>query len=155
MGEPVLHDYALLPQPETESRVEIAADRASIAVGDLRAEVRFCADRPDRLTVSYYNQRGELLLAERGGTDALKIRPRRFRPLPGGACQLLVQFEAQAAEKLYGMGPVSAGDAQLQGQLLRAGAAQFPGERALRALQPRLRLPLHNPPSAAPPSART
>ena len=28
MGEPVLHDYALLPQPETESRVEIAADRA-------------------------------------------------------------------------------------------------------------------------------
>ena len=104
MGEPVLHDYALLPQPETESRVEIAADRASIAVGDLRAEVRFCADRPDRLTVSYYNQRGELLLAERGGTDALKIRPRRFRPLPGGACQLLVQFEAQAGEKLYGMG---------------------------------------------------
>ena len=63
MGEPVLHDYALLPQPETESRVEIAADRASIAVGDLRAEVRFCADRPDRQTVSYYNQRGELLLA--------------------------------------------------------------------------------------------
>ena len=62
MGEPVLHDYALLPQPETESRVEIAADRASIAVGDLRAEVRFCADRPDRLTVSYYNQRGELSL---------------------------------------------------------------------------------------------
>ena len=104
MGEPALHDYALLPQPETESRVEIAADRASIAVGDLRAEVRFCADRPDRLTVSYYNQRGELLLAERGGTDALKIRPRRFRPLPGGACQLLVQFEAQAGEKLYGMG---------------------------------------------------
>ena len=104
MGEPVLHDYALLPQPETESRVEIAADRASIAVGDLRAEVRFCADRPDRLTVSYYNQRGELLLAERGGTDALKIRPRRFRPLPGGACQLLVQFEAQEGEKLYGMG---------------------------------------------------
>ena len=104
MGEPVLHDYALLPQPETESRVEIAADRASIAVGDLRAEVRFCADRPDRLTVPYYNQRGELLLAERGGTDALKIRPRRFRPLPGGACQLLVQFEAQAGEKLYGMG---------------------------------------------------
>ena len=104
MGEPVLNDYALLPQPETESRVEIAADRASIAVGDLRAEVRFCADRPDRLTVSYYNQRGELLLAERGGTDALKIRPRRFRPLPGGACQLLVQFEAQEGEKLYGMG---------------------------------------------------
>ena len=105
MGEPVLHDYALLPQPKTAADASILGDRACLTVGKLRAEVRFCPDRPDRLSLSYYNaETGALLLEERGGTDALKIRPRRFRPLPGGDCQLIVQFEAQEGEKLFGMG---------------------------------------------------
>ncbi len=104
MGEPELPGWALLEPAASKAEIAICGEEATVTVGRLKAVVRHCPDRPDRLTVSYYNQRGELLLAERAGTDALKIKPRQFLPLPGGECKLVVEFEADESEKLYGMG---------------------------------------------------
>ena len=89
MAQPGLRDWALLPQEGAQAQICIGQEEASIAVGDIRAVVRH-AQEPDRITLAFYNGRGELLLAERGGTGALKLRPRFYKPIPGGDVKLTV-----------------------------------------------------------------
>lgn len=117
MEPPALRDWALLPQERTAAQVEIGAEEASITVGDIRAVVRHAQD-PERITLAFYNGRGELLLAERGGTGALKLRPRVYKPIPGGAVKLTVEFEAQQGERLYGMGQYQQELLDLKGAVL-------------------------------------
>ena len=72
-------------------------------MGKIKAVVRRM-DWPDRLEITYYNQKGEELLAERPGTGALNIQPRFFKPIVGGDYKLTVGFKSDDSEKLYGMG---------------------------------------------------
>lgn len=103
MSEPELPAWALLEPQHAEPLIEITERCATIAVGRLSAVVRRM-DWPDRLEITYYNQRGEVLLAERPGTGALNIRPRFFKPIVAGDFKLTVGFAADDDEKLYGMG---------------------------------------------------
>ena len=103
MSEPELPAWALLEPQNADSLIEITERCATISVGRLRAVVRRM-DWPDRLEITYYNQRGEVLLAERPGTGALNIQPRFFKPIVAGDFKLTVGFAADDDEKLYGMG---------------------------------------------------
>ena len=103
MSEPELPAWALLEPQHTDSLIEITERCATIAVGRISAVVRRM-DWPDRLEITYYNQRGEVLLAERPGTGALNIQPRFFKPIVAGDFKLTVGFAADDDEKLYGMG---------------------------------------------------
>ncbi len=57
MSEPELPAWALLDPEKTESDIEISEREASIAVGKIKAVVRRM-DWPDRLEITYYNQKG-------------------------------------------------------------------------------------------------
>lgn len=103
MSPPELPAWALLEPKNGPVSIEIAEREASITVGGLRAVVRRM-DWPDRLEITYYNARGEVLLAERPGTGALNIQPRFFKPIVGGDFKLTVGFASDDGEKLYGMG---------------------------------------------------
>ena len=103
MREPELHPWALLEPKNGPVSIEIGEREAAIRVGNLAAVVRRL-DWPDRLEITYYNARGEVLLAERPGTGALNIQPRFFKPIVAGDFKLTVGFAADDREKLYGMG---------------------------------------------------
>ena len=103
MCEPELPAWALLEPKNGPVSIEIQESEASIAVGGIRAVVRRMY-WPDRLEITYYNAKGEVLLAERPGTGALNIQPRFFKPIVAGDFKLTVGFAADDREKLYGMG---------------------------------------------------
>ena len=103
MCEPELPAWALLEPKNGPVSIEIQESEASIAVGGIRAVVRRMY-WPDRLEITYYNAKGEVLLAERPGTGALNIQPRFFKPIVAGDFKLTVGFAADDGEKLYGMG---------------------------------------------------
>ena len=103
MSDPELPAWALLEPAETASEIRIEDNLATIKVGKLTATVER-QDWPDRLQITYYNQKGEVLLSERPRTGALNILPRFFKPHIAGDYKLTVGFAADDAEKLYGMG---------------------------------------------------
>ena len=103
MSAPELPAWALLEPEKTESVIKIEGNLASITVGKLTATVER-QEWPDRLQITYYNQKGEVLLSERPKTGALNILPRFFKPHIAGDYKLTVGFAADDTEKLYGMG---------------------------------------------------
>ncbi|WP_413728981.1 TIM-barrel domain-containing protein [Sodalis sp. RH22] len=123
-------DWALLPVKKKSRPVITHTDgRVTLINGKIRAEI----DKRGRL--AFYNQRGELLLAEQwrqrttdgiepGETDKdkyispLEIEAREFNPIPGGKYQLTQFFEARRGEKIYGMGQYQQGMLDLKGCLL-------------------------------------
>jgi alpha-D-xyloside xylohydrolase len=103
MATPVLTDWALLPQKQQSAAICISENEASISSGKLKAVVKR-RDEGEELELAFYNQKGELLLKERGPCGALKLSSRRFKPIIGGDYRLTVVFEADENEKVYGMG---------------------------------------------------
>ena len=94
---------ALLPQPPREAEIAIGEWEASIRNGKLRADLRV-EPWGRALQITYRNEKGEVLLREISNGGALALKARKFKPLPGGAFQLKVSFEASPGEKIYGMG---------------------------------------------------
>ena len=94
---------ALLEAPSGEVHIVTGEREASIQNGDLMAKL-YVDGWGDSLQISYYNQKGKLLLREISNGGALIRKARYFRPLPGGAYELKVSFEADPEEKIYGMG---------------------------------------------------
>lgn len=94
------------PNQGTESKITIEKDSAVIKNGNITGVIRF-----DGL-VTFYNQKEELLLQEyiRNRNDfsrycsPLGIPAREWKPYSGGDYELTVRFEANEAEKLFGMG---------------------------------------------------
>ena len=116
--DPEMPLWALLPAKTPEdTEITVEEDAASITVGKLTAKVTH-ASRPDRLSISYYNQKGELLLAEREDTGALKIPARQFKANIGGDYQLTAEFQAAADEKLSGMGQYQQEVLNVKGSIL-------------------------------------
>ncbi len=104
MGEILDTDYALLPfNSDVEAEIEInneaqTASTASITNGKIRAVVRHSFwDTPGRIT--FYNEKGELLLQEISSGGALKLRARAFKSIIGGDHQLTVSFAGNDDEK--------------------------------------------------------
>lgn len=98
-------DWALLPQQEPDTSIEIAAYGASISNGKLTCKVSH------RGALQFVNCHGEVLLEEhwrdrqvQGNPSALLIPGRELKPIPGGKFRATVFFKAAEEEKLYGMG---------------------------------------------------
>ncbi len=95
--------FALLDPMETEAAITIEDDRACIVNGKLTAEITMDAWH-QYAKLSFYNQKGELLLRETDAADALSLKSRKFEPHLGGDFALTVTFEGQEGEHIYGMG---------------------------------------------------
>lgn len=94
-------EWALLPnvQTETEIEIEIGSDSATITNGRIKAEIT----REGQMT--FYNQKGEILLRESKHTYQLKYGGRELRGHHGGSdFHLTLRLESNPTEKLYGMG---------------------------------------------------
>ncbi len=94
---------ALLEPERTEAEIVLGDDRAKIVNGGIRAEL-FVQPWGTALQITFYNEKGEVLLREIPNGGALQKRARHFRPLPGGGFALKASFEANPGEKIYGMG---------------------------------------------------
>lgn len=120
MGEILDTDFALLPAANRAGaaiEVDDEAQTASIKNGKIKAVVRHSKfDTPGR--ISFYNDKGELLLQEIDGGGALKLKARAFKPVIGGDHSLTVTFAANDGEKIYGMGQYQQGIFDLKGSIL-------------------------------------
>ena len=87
--------FALLePAPCPDARISIAEDSAEIVNGRLTAKIAM--DSWHRYAqISFYNQKGELLLRETAPANALALKSRKFEPHLGGDFALTATFEAQ------------------------------------------------------------
>ncbi len=95
--------FALLDVPETPSAIVIDGEKARITNGKLTAEVTMDGWHHDAC-ISFYNQKGELLLRETNPGGALDLRSRNFQPITGGDYELTATFEGQDGEHIWGMG---------------------------------------------------
>ncbi len=130
------HDWALITQPKSEARVEIYEDpeagggafmnmysgknrsHGSIVNGKVKAVINAGG------VISFYNQKGELLLKEywRRLQDetsmALNIPGREYRSGEGDLYQLTARFCGNDKEKIYGMGQYQQHQLNMKGCLL-------------------------------------
>ena len=89
--------------PESEIEIRIEDERGVLRNGKITAVVEVSGwKRNGRLT--FYDQRGEVLLRETDGGNALTLTPREYLPQTGGDFALNVTFEGREGERLYGMG---------------------------------------------------
>ncbi len=117
-------DFALLPKPQGHTgAICIEGDRAAVENGKIRCRMDHNG------VLSFYNQRGDLLLMEydrnhhpveeNAFDSALEIKPRYFEPRLGtDFYRLSVRFEASQGEKLFGMGQYQQPDFDLKGCVL-------------------------------------
>ena len=94
---------ALLSPTKSEPVIELGERQAVITNGKIHA-VLSLQDWGDELQISYYNQKGELLLQEIPNGGALFLKARRFQSLPGDSFFLTASFVSNPSEKIYGMG---------------------------------------------------
>ena len=94
---------ALLSPAKSEPVIELGERQAVITNGKIHA-VLSLQDWGDELQISYYNQKGELLLQEIPNGGALFLKARRFQSLPGDSFFLTASFLSNPSEKIYGMG---------------------------------------------------
>ena len=106
-AEPDPQDWALLPQADCDTVIQVREDGGSIVNGKIRAELNLIGK------LTFYNQRGEVLLEEYlrdrrdmfGSTcSSLNVEAREFKPIIGGDYRLTARFISNPKEKLYGMG---------------------------------------------------
>ena len=95
--------WALLEPEKTQAAIAIDGDRAEITNGRLTAKIAM--DSWHRYAqISFFNQKGELLLRETAPANALALKSRKFEPHLGGDFALTATFDGQEGERLYGMG---------------------------------------------------
>ena len=100
--------WALDGKPENRSsEITIKEYSAEIVNGKIKAVINNIGK------ISFYNQKGELLLEEyvRNREDmfaetcsSLEVEAREFKPIIGGDYELTMRFESNPNEKIYGMG---------------------------------------------------
>ena len=104
MGDIKDTDYALLPAPFKPAEIIIKDEfNGSITNGAITASLSV-DDWHKRCRVSFFNQKGELLLEEEKVGGALNKKTRNFKPRLGGDYELTVAFASDHSERLYGMG---------------------------------------------------
>ncbi|MCI8521854.1 MAG: family 31 glucosidase [Lachnospiraceae bacterium] len=98
--------WALLEPEACEAQIQVDGKTASITNGKIRAEFNQFG------WLTYYNQKGEVLLEERwrvnnGGdkTSPLAICGREYKPIIGSSdYKITLRFEGQDGEKIFGLG---------------------------------------------------
>ncbi len=101
---PKKFEWALLePAHDCAPVITIGENRASLTSGKINAVVER-KNWPDRLELSFYNQKGKLLFKEYEAGGALKLKARKYTPLSGGSFKINAYFESETGEHLYGMG---------------------------------------------------
>lgn len=114
MAQMPTEDWALLSPESSQAEINITPYGASIVNGKIRAELNTAGK------ITFYNQKGELLLEEyvrnrkeykfqpgvepTGFASALDIEAREFKPILGGDYSITVRFESNPDERIYGMG---------------------------------------------------
>ena len=104
MGEVRDERFALLdPVPCQDVEIGIEAEKAFIRCGKITARLEVAGwQRRARLT--FVNQKGEVLLQETDGENALVLQARKFEPIIGGDYALTATFQGMENEHIYGMG---------------------------------------------------
>lgn len=104
LSEPVKDNTgALLPVPELSGEINIEDMFATIKNGNITAKLTV---QPwgNNLQISFFNNRGELLLSEITNGNALAKKAHHFTPLAGDSFRLKASFISNPDEKIYGMG---------------------------------------------------
>ena len=104
MGDIKDTDYALLPAPFKPAKIIIKDEFNGEITNGLITAVLSVDDWQKRCRVSFFNQKGELLLEEERAGGALNKKTRDFKPRLGGDYELTVTFASDQLERLYGMG---------------------------------------------------
>ncbi|MBC2478634.1 TIM-barrel domain-containing protein, partial [Clostridium beijerinckii] len=107
MGEILDTDFSLLPSSSnTKAKIEINKETqtATIKNGKITASIVNQSRWETSGRISFFNEKGELLLKEISSGGALKLQARAFKPIIGGDYKLTASFEGDAKEKIYGMG---------------------------------------------------
>ena len=94
---------ALLDVEEISAEISIGETEASIRNGNITAKL-VVNTWGNFLQISFYNEKGELLLSEIPSGGALQKKARHFKALPGGSFRLTAGFVGDREEKIYGMG---------------------------------------------------
>ncbi|MBQ9324514.1 MAG: glycoside hydrolase family 31 protein [Clostridia bacterium] len=105
MGELADNRFALLDPVETKDTEAAVTDEthAFVRCGKLTARVT-AAGWKMRAHIAFYNRKGDLLLEETDGENALILNARKFEPHLGGDYALTATFRGQEGEHIYGMG---------------------------------------------------
>jgi alpha-D-xyloside xylohydrolase len=112
MGDLLDADYALLPPQPAQVEVEADGDEAVVRNGRIEAVLRSTpgtvpgmnGTEPPRCVLEFRNREGRTLLKELPRGGSLRLKARRFEPVPGGNHRVTASFESDPAEKLFGMG---------------------------------------------------
>ncbi len=91
-------DYALLPAEKSESSIVLSDKSAEITNGKVRATI------DENGKICFYNQKGELLLAEYYTGKPLKVKGHEFLDRSDGKYMINLRFLANDDEKIFGMG---------------------------------------------------
>lgn len=108
LAEMPSEDWALLPPVQAcQPEIIVCEDGGEITNGKIKAKINLIGK------LSFYNQKGELLLEEYVRTrkdmfgdtcSSLEVEAREFKPIIGGDYRLTMRFVSTWNEKIYGMG---------------------------------------------------
>lgn len=108
LAEMPSEDWALLPPVQAcQPEIIVCDDGGEITNGKIKAKINLIGK------LSFYNQKGELLLEEYVRTrkdmfgdtcSSLEVEAREFKPIIGGDYRLTMRFVSTWNEKIYGMG---------------------------------------------------
>ena len=93
--------YALLDPgdcPDAEIRIE-GERKAVLRNGKITACLEVCGWK-ERAKITFLNRKGEVLLQETDGENALILQARKFEPIPGGSYSLTATFAGQDGERI-------------------------------------------------------
>ena len=104
MGDLADNRYALLdPHPCEDVEITLADQLATLRCGRLTVRMEVCGWK-QRAKLTFLNQKGEVLLRETDGANALVLQARKFEPVIGGDHAITATFEGVDGEHIYGMG---------------------------------------------------
>ncbi len=104
MGDVRDDRFALLDPLETpELEITVEDNHAKLRNGKLTVQMDVSGWKA-RVKLTFLNQKGEVLLRETDGANALVLQSRKFEPHIGGDYALTATFEGVDGEHIYGMG---------------------------------------------------
>ena len=104
MGDVRDDRFALLdPIPCEDVEITVGDNQASLRCGKITARLEVLGWH-HRARITFLNQKGEVLLQETEGENALVLQARKFEPIIGGDYALTATFQGVDGEHIYGMG---------------------------------------------------
>ena len=100
-------DWALLPPPADAPAPTIAIAEDGISASLTNGDITVTARMPrwdGRCELTFTKADGTVLFKEADDGGALRLKARKYEPLPGGGVRTTVTFDADPHEHLYGMG---------------------------------------------------